>query len=136
MGFVRLFLGLVVREHAIKLWPYLREDLPYRVCHFQSSMVPGLALIIILSLVSARLLSPCAHISNLSSCDEIQRACSSSNSTSPRWLTHCSSIFALVLKDLRVCLRSFMAKVCRSHPRKRSRSHRISQSAACLRSDG
>ena len=28
MGFVRLFLGLVVREHAIKLWPYLRRRSP------------------------------------------------------------------------------------------------------------
>lgn len=28
MGFVRLFLGLVVREHAIKLWPYLCRRSP------------------------------------------------------------------------------------------------------------
>lgn len=28
MGFVRLFLGLVVREHAIKLWPYLLRRSP------------------------------------------------------------------------------------------------------------
>jgi hypothetical protein len=28
MGFVRLFLGLAVREHAITLWPYLRRGSP------------------------------------------------------------------------------------------------------------
>lgn len=37
MGFVRLFLGLVVREHAIKLWPYLRRRSP--ISHMPCSVL-------------------------------------------------------------------------------------------------
>lgn len=101
MGFVRLFLGLVVREHAIKLWPYLCRRSPIQQTPYSVLDRPRFGL---------HNPQPCdckpafSHGSETSERRSYAKHIrSSSNSASLRQPTNrANSTFGMILKDLLV----------------------------------